>query len=498
MERLGLARLAHHAERLAGVRCRGQRKRQSFTAQLGTYHLGPVFDEAYTILHTRDDYALDPGKSRSAPVGPMRAAVTACCRQAADVSFGAIVIGWHSRVVQEGEQFVAMLVQPLPNPQTVGMARLGFQHQIVEAIDDQLVGFVERRMAELLSVLAQLNGISKQIDERLNERPHRLPRKLLTELGQLTEQVDQAALLGTIQAVVSRVEIADQCAGKRLAQNSDDDVSAAVAIDEKQGQTRIAEAPGPGGLAVDAPARFISLDHGRLAKQFEEFLDHRREQLAAPMQVTEQPGPADRQPEEVVQQVLSFTQGYAQVSAAVAGQQPGSRTDMRAREFQVPAALAGLLTTATAVDMAAVAMPLDLGFGDISHEVIFELAGRFEIRCTTMGTLLRTDVVFSEFGAWWGLRSKGPRVLAVFLATPVGAGNFGVDAAILWMLLALVNLLEFVLQLLQPTTQFRIFRFQLGHPLLKGAHQSRDGGLGLGWNRIPERCRDRSLRNHPP
>jgi hypothetical protein len=85
--------------------------------------------------------------------------------------------------------------------------------------------------------------------------------QFLTATDKLAEQVDQAALFGAIQAVVSRIEIADQGAGKRLAQNSDDDVSATVAIDEKQGQTRIAKAPGPGGLTVDAPASFIPLDH---------------------------------------------------------------------------------------------------------------------------------------------------------------------------------------------------------------------------------------------
>src|SRR5208283_1784172 len=98
---LDLAESARHAERLTGVRCRGQRKRQSFTAQLGTDHLGPVFDEAYTVLHTRDDYALDPGKSRGAPVGPVRAAVTACRRQAADVPYVAMVTGCNPRVVEE-------------------------------------------------------------------------------------------------------------------------------------------------------------------------------------------------------------------------------------------------------------------------------------------------------------------------------------------------------------------------------------------------------------
>jgi hypothetical protein len=137
-------------------------------------------------------------------------------------------------------------------------------------------------------------------------------------------------------------------------------------------------------------------------------------------------------------------------------------------------------------------------FGEISHKVIFELAGRFEILCTAMKTLLKTDVVFGEFGAWWRLRSKVPRVLAVFLATPVHAGRFGVVAAFLCMLLAPLNLLEFVLQLLQPTPQFSVFRFQLGDPLLPGAREGRDGGLGLGWNRSPERCGNRSLRNHAP
>src|SRR4051812_21012335 len=204
-----------------------------------------------------------------------------------------------------------MLVQPLPDPHTVGMTRLGSQHQLVEAIDDQLVGFIEPRVAELRSVLAQFNGISKQVDERLNKRPHRLPRKLLAELDQLTEQVDQTALFGAIQAVVSRVEIAHQSTGKRLAQDGDDDVSAAVAIDQIKGQPWIAEAPSPGGLTVDPPAGFVPLDHGGLTEQLEEFLDDRGKQLPAPPQMAQQTSPADGQAEEVVEQVLGFPQGDA-------------------------------------------------------------------------------------------------------------------------------------------------------------------------------------------
>jgi hypothetical protein len=56
-----------------------------------------------------------------------------------------------------------------------------------------------------------------------------------------------------------------------------------------------------------------------------------------------------------------------------------------AGQFQISAALAGLLTAATAINGAAVAMPLDLGFGDIGDDVVEELAGRFEIVATAMG-----------------------------------------------------------------------------------------------------------------
>src|SRR5262249_45470571 len=153
----------------------------------------------------------------------------------------------------------------------------------------------------------------KPIDQRLNERPHRLPGEFLPELGPLAEQVDQAALLGAIQAVIHRVEIADQGAGERLPQHADEDIPATVAVDEEQRQAGVAEAPGPGRLAIDPPAGLVHLDHGGMAEKFPELVDHRGEELAAPTAVTEQAGSADRQAEEVMEQVLSLAQRDAQV-----------------------------------------------------------------------------------------------------------------------------------------------------------------------------------------
>src|SRR5262249_1250926 len=181
-----------------------------------------------------------------------------------------------------------------------------------------------------------------------------------------------------------------------------------MAVDEEQRQARVAEAPGPGGVAVDPPAGLVPLDHGGSTEQFQEFVDHWGEELTAPAEVTEQAGSADGQAEEVVEQVAGLAQGDAEVGPAVAGEQAGARADVRARQFQVAAALAGPLTAPAAGDISAVAMPFDLGLRKIGQDVIFVLAGGFEINGPALGTLLRVDVVFDEDGAGRGWGRKHP------------------------------------------------------------------------------------------
>jgi hypothetical protein len=83
------------------------------------------------------------------------------------------------------------------------------------------------------------------------------------------------------------------------------------------------------------------VDYGGLTQQFQELIDHRGEQLAAPAEVTEQAGSADGQSEEVLEQVAGLAQGDAEVRPAVAGEQASAWADVRARQFQVAATLAG-------------------------------------------------------------------------------------------------------------------------------------------------------------
>src|SRR5215204_3458527 len=111
--------------------------------------------------------------------------------------------------------------------------------------------------------------------------------------------MNQATLLRAIQAVVSRVEIADKRAGERLAQHALDHVAAAMFVDEEDRQFRIAEAPGPRGLAVDAPTGLVALHDGRVAQAFEQVLDDRFEQRPAPTQMAEQARSAHGEAEEV-------------------------------------------------------------------------------------------------------------------------------------------------------------------------------------------------------
>jgi hypothetical protein len=271
-----------------------------------------------------------------------------------------------------------------------------------------------------------------------------------------------------------------------------------MAVDEEQGQAGVAEAPGPRGLAVDPPAGFVPLDYGGLTEQLEELVDDGGEEVTAPAEVTEQTRSADGQAEEVVEQVPSLAQGDAEVSPAGAGEPASARADVRARQFQVTAALAGPLTAPAVVNMTPVAMPLEFRFGQIGHEVVLELAGGFAVAGTTMGALHRTDVVFDEDGAGWGFGSEESGVLAVFLAPPVGGETFGIRAAGAWAFTTAADVLEFVFDQRQAAPQVRILGFQLGDPLLQGAHPSQDGGLCRRWDRVPQGCRDRRLRSHIP
>src|SRR5260370_30508616 len=107
------------------------------------------------------------------------------------------------------------------------------------------------------------------------------------------------------------------------------------------------------------------------------------------------------------------------MGTTVAGQQACPRADVGTGQFQIAAALARLLTAAAAIKVAPVAIPLELGFRNIGHAVIFELAGRFQIVRTAMATVLGTNILLDEHGVGRPLGSKAAAMYGVLLAAAV-------------------------------------------------------------------------------
>src|SRR5208283_1520985 len=166
------------------------------------------------------------------------------------------------------------------------------------------------------------------------------------------------------------------------------------------------------------------------------------------------------------QEVARLAQGNAEVGAAIAREQTGARPDVGAGQFQVAAALAGALTAAAAINVAAIAMPFQLGFGDVGHDVVFKLAGGFEVGAATMRALLRVDVVLDQCGIGGRFGPEDARVLAMLLAAAVGRRSLPQFALALGSLAALEELLDLMLELRDAPAQLGVLGFEFGNPLV--------------------------------
>jgi hypothetical protein len=278
--------------------------------------------------------------------------------------------------------------------------------------------------------------------------------------------VDQTTLLGTIEAVVGRVEIAHERAGKRLAQGTLDHVAAAMMIDQKDGQLGVAEAPRPGGLAVDAPARFVALHHGRVAESFQQFLDDGFKQVAAPVQMAEQSSPADGQAKEIVQEIAGFAERDAQVGAPITSEQTRSRPDVGAGQLQVAATLTGSFAVTATMDVSAIAMPFELRLGNVGDDVVFELSGVVEFAAAAMGALLGMNVVFDEDGPRRRIGTKDAGMDAMFLSPPIIGSSLTRLALTLGSFTSLQKGLDLMFELRNAPPQLGVLRFEFGNPLI--------------------------------
>lgn len=204
--------------------------------------------------------------------------------------------------------------------------------------------------------------------------------------------------------------------------------------DEIDGDARIGEAPGPNILAVDPPAGLVGVNQVFLPQQFEQLGHYRIEQLAAPRQMAQRAGPAQRNAPPLRKQVAAFAERDAQMPAAVNVQQPGPRTHVAARQFQIAAAFAFAAAILALEFVSPVAMIFRLRFGNIDHHVVLELARRLQSLAAAAGALRQLHVVLLHlFGRDLVQRrrcAKRAGMLAMSLRAAVLSLGFGRRLAI--------------------------------------------------------------------
>ncbi len=334
---------------------------------------------------------------------------------------------------------------------------------------DRLARTAEGPLAHRLPPFAQFDGIGQQVHHGLDVVLDAVWRQLFAKLVQLPQQVRQAPLLAAVQAVVGGIEIRHQDARQRVAQGLLDDLAAAAVVDQVDGQFGVGKAPRPDVFAVDPPARLVRVHHRRLPQKLQELLHDGIEQRRAPPQVPQRAGTAQVQPKQLVQQGRGLAQRNAQMRAGVAIEQPHPRPDVRARQLQVAAALAGRLAVFAAADVPPIPVHFDLRLGNVFLIVIFELAGPFQLRAPAHGTVLRLDVVMDDVLFRHFREVDLPLrtgMLAMLLRPPVNAG-LGLRLRVGLGTVVLAPPLQLRLQLLDPRIALRQLLPQIGDQRLQ-------------------------------
>jgi hypothetical protein len=155
--------------------------------------------------------------------------------------------------------------------------------------------------------------------------------------------------------------------------------------------------------------------------------------------------------------------------AGITGEQARPRPDVGAGQFKLATGLTRGLAVLADIGMAPIAMPFDLGLGNVSDEVLVELAGGCEVATAAMGTLLGMDIVFDEGRVRRRLRPEAARMFAEFLAATIFRDAFRIGARPR-LFAALEDGLELLLEVRKPLPQLGVLRLQLGDATVSVVH----------------------------
>jgi len=181
-----------------------------------------------------------------------------------DRTFRMIVIKRHTRFVQKREQVILVTSQPFDQAAGFLVLSGGFNHGPQTHIQ---AGPTRCPLGdrEILAI-PQANRITNQATQLLGKsRPIRVHTLVGFNLFQVTQQMDQAHLsFTTSHRIVGALKVANQGAVEFFLEKFHQGRTPASTVDHIIRHLRCRKTPQPVGLAVDPPAGFVGVQHGRL------------------------------------------------------------------------------------------------------------------------------------------------------------------------------------------------------------------------------------------
>jgi hypothetical protein len=135
-----------------------------------------------------------------------------------------------------------------------------------------------------------------------------------------------------------------------------------------------------------------------------------------------------------------------------------------ARQFEVAASLTGSLTGPAAMNVPAIAMPFEFGFGKVGHDVVVELSRGSEVGAAAIRALLGVNVVLEEQSAGRRFGAKNARMFTVLLPPSIVGSPLPRFAFAFVSLAALQKGLDLVFELGNPLAQLGVLGFEFRNP----------------------------------
>ncbi len=279
----------------------------------------------------------------------------------------------------------ALLAQPLGQSPVVWIGQLAVRvNQLIELAFEPAGPAAELAGRQLGFLVAQRERGPQDGGDVLGEA-NGAPGLGVAQLAQIFQHVPEALLLKPglpVAMIIGRETVRHQNAPELTVEDVERDLMAATGLDGVDRQVAIGEDPQPGAQQVNAPTRFIRMDHGTLPHQIDQLGIHGLRTLQGQPRIRlAQRAARDRQAIGHLQHLSNLGEGYAQTMLPVSRQRFGPRPD---DDPSCPYGVRDLLRVSRSSPLSAVRTASTVGhiaghgqgrFGNVNDELLVTLPG---------------------------------------------------------------------------------------------------------------------------